>query len=95
MSLEHSIAYMIGQLGTSYRVFLLTTAGHAMLPPPSMLLPALRPALLPTELLFRLSCAGYYPLSALFFLLALPLTVLLKSWASVATIQLCQGGRQG
>ncbi|KAI7840901.1 hypothetical protein COHA_005429 [Chlorella ohadii] len=34
---------------------------------------------------------GYLPLSALFFLLALPLTVLLKSWASVATIQLCQG----
>lgn len=36
--------------------------------------------------------AGYYPVSALFFLLSLPLTVLLKSWASVATIQLCQGG---
>ncbi|PRW59526.1 SET DOMAIN GROUP 40 [Chlorella sorokiniana] len=35
---------------------------------------------------------GYYPVSALFFLLSLPLTVLLKSWASVATIQLCQGG---
>lgn len=39
-------------------------------------------------------CAGYQPLTFVFFLLAFPINVFIKTWASLATILLCQRAQE-